>query len=317
MKKSAIAFYNTENFFDFTDDPKKFDNEYSPSGSLKWTQKRYENKLRKISNVISEIGKKETNWPPLFIGLAEIENEKVLKDLIYSQNLAEYNYNFIHFESLDERGIDNALLYRKSYIQPIHSEPIRMTFETDSGRIDYTRDMLYVKLRLEEKILHTFVVHLPSRRDDDVNLCFRNLLLETLRNRVDQIFEEEPNASIILMGDFNGNPNDEHAMRILKINGNPEISDTEMYNPMLKIGHGRGSLKHLGEWILFDQIIFSKSFLSTDNGNITFEKAEIYNDNSIRDWDRKFKGSPFRTYAGTKYLGGYSDHFPVYAIINY
>lgn len=319
MNSAAIAFYNTENFFDTIDDPEKYENEYTPEGSRKWTQKRYENKVWKISSVISEIGMKETGAPPLFIGLAEIENDTVLKDLINSEHLVDFGYDFIHFDSPDERGIDNALLYRKEFIEEIKSEPIRLIYRKppDFTSVDYSRDILYSKISFSHQVLHVFVVHLPSRRDVDVNREFRNQFLGEIRNRVNEVLLFDPDAQIVVMGDFNGNPNDSDAVEILQTTFDKEIHGEELYNPMMGMMYKTGSLKHEGRWILFDQILFTQSFLVESNPKLKFDSAHIYNDRSVQDWNRRFKGSPFRTYAGTKYLGGYSDHFPVYAILNY
>lgn len=319
MSLGVIGFYNTENFFDVADDPDKFENEYTPEGSRKWTQNRYENKVWKIASVISELGFKETGSPPLFLGLAEIENDSVLKDLINSEHLKEFNYDFIHFDSLDERGIDNAILYRKDLIELIKSEPIRLVYRNPENYddTDFSRDILYAKFKLGGSEIHSFVVHLPSRRDVDVNRNFRNEILMKIRIRVDQILEVDPQAQIVVMGDFNGNPNDSDARLILKTTDVLNFTSNEMYNPMIQMFPKKGSLKHEGRWILFDQILFSQSFFERTVGGILFHSAHIYNDRSVQDWNRRFKGSPFRTYAGKKYLGGYSDHFPVYAIINY
>jgi endonuclease/exonuclease/phosphatase family metal-dependent hydrolase len=310
--KSTIAFYNTENFFDTEDDPEKFDNEFTPDGSRKWTQKRYENKVWKISHLLNEIGKNETGEPPAIIGLAEIENRKVLNDLIQSENLKQFDYQFIHFESKDERGIDNAVLFRPEKVKLLHSEPLQYIIPED-----FTRDVVYTKFQLTDFRLHLMVVHLPSRRDDDLNRDFRNLILNKIKLKTTEILQSESNAYILVMGDFNGNPDDPDAHGILKTNGLNEIADGEFFNPMVNLMKNGGSLKHKGQWILFDQMLFSKSFLSEKSSGIKIETTKIYNEKSIQDWDRKFKGSPFRTFAGTKYLGGYSDHFPVYTILNY
>lgn len=319
MNQFSIAFYNTENFFDTKDDPAKYENEYTPEGSRKWTQKRYENKVWKISSVISELGLKETGEPPLFVGLAEIENDSVLKDLIHSEYLLEYKYDFVHFNSLDERGIDNAILYRKNLINLIKSEPIRLVYRNPDNYddTDFSRDILYAQFEFKGNLIHTFVVHLPSRRDVDVNRGFRNEFLSEIRKRVDEILLMDDQAHIVVMGDFNGNPNDIDAQNILKTTLDKEFTNENLYNPMLGMMYKTGSLKHEGRWILFDQILFSSSFFIDKDKNIGFNSAHIYNDRSVQDWDRRFKGSPFRTYAGSKYLGGYSDHFPVYAILNY
>ncbi len=319
MKSGVIGFYNTENFFDTKDDPDKFENEYTPEGSRKWTLKRYENKVWKIGSVISELGVAETGSPPLFIGLAEIENDTVLNDLVNSEHLKEYNYNFIHFDSLDERGIDNAILYRKDLIDLIKAEPIRLVYRNPENYddTDFSRDILYAKFKLGFREIHSFVVHLPSRRDVDVNRNFRNEFLTEISSRINRVLSIDSQAHIVVMGDFNGNPNDVDAQTILKTTDDISFTSGKMYNPMLTMFPKSGSLKHSGRWILFDQLLFSQSFFLENDENIRFRSAHIYNDRSVQDWDRRFKGSPFRTYAGSKYLGGYSDHFPVYAIINY
>lgn len=319
MNLGAVGFYNTENFFDVTNDPEKNAHEYSPEGSRKWTQKRYENKVWKIGSVISELGLKETGEPPLIVGLAEVENQVVLEDLIRSEHLAAHNYGYIHFESRDERGIDNAILYRKDLVQLQHSEPMPFSYlkPPDFISTDFSRDVLYVQLKLGAQHLHLFVLHLPSRRDLDVNREFRNIILKEIKNKVNEILHQDANAQVILMGDFNGNPNDVDAKEILQTSKEHEIGHNELFNPMLEMFPKNGSLKHEGRWILFDQILFSKTFLEKSGEGMRFQSAHIYNDRSVQDWDRRFKGSPFRTFAGSKYLGGYSDHFPVYAIINY
>lgn len=317
MNSFSVAFYNTENFFDVYDNPKKFDEDYSPTGNRKWTQERYANKVLKISGVISELGLKETGAPPLIVGLAEVESKRVLKDLVDSVHLKEFEYNYVHFESKDERGIDNALLYRREFFDHVESFPISNSFMRENGREDFSRDILYSKLHFQNNVLHNFVIHLPSRRDNDYNKEFRNRVLITLRKKVDELLDENPSAYILIMGDFNGNPTDMDAREILKTTEESDFQDLELYNSMLPLRFGKGSLKHEGKWILFDQMLFSKSFFKSPENFLKFKSVHIYQDKSVQDWDRRFKGSPFRTYLGTKYLGGYSDHFPIYAILNY
>lgn len=316
MKSAVIAFYNTENFFDVHDDAHKFDDFYTKNGQLKWDQKRYNDKVRKISKVIGDIGVKQTTEPPLIMGLAEIEGKRVLNDLIYSDNLLEWNYDYIHFESKDERGIDNAILYRTDKISVIKSSPIQTVFHRENEIQDFTRDVLYVKFLLEEMEIHTFTVHLPSRRNDNANLEFRNKILEVLRMKVDEILVDDPHAYILIMGDFNGNPNNEFAQSILKTNSNKDMFDDELYNPMLNLGYGIGTLKFKGKWQMYDQMLFSKQFF-IEQKKLNYHSTHIYNEQMIRESKGKFIGYPFRTFAGRKYLGGYSDHFPIFTILNY
>lgn len=313
MKTATIAFYNTENFFN---DGDKLDDSFIIKGNLEWNRKRYEDKVQKISEVISVIGVKETGEPPLFIGLAEIEGKSVLKDLVSSEYLFPWKYDYIHFDSKDERGIDTALLYRKEHISIIEVIPIRESFTTKKGRIDFTRDVLYVKFELEKGVIHSFIIHLPSRRDNNTNSEFRNSMLRKIRAKVEEILEENPDANIVLMGDFNGNPNDEFSRSILKSTPDLEPMSDELYNPMLTIGYGVGTMLYDGRWQLFDQMLFSKHFLSAES-TLKYQSTHIYNSQIISEQDGKCKGAPFRTFAGIKYLGGYSDHFPVFAILNY
>lgn len=317
MKPFSIAFYNTENFFDIYENSKKFDNDYLPTGNRKWTKERYDNKVLKISGVISELGLKETGEPPLFIGLAEIENKRVLRDLVESVHLKDFNYEYVHFESQDERGIDNALLYRRDFFENVQSIPLSNSFLRENGREDFSRDILYSKFQLKNTLIHCFIVHLPSRRDNDFNKEFRNLILNTLRKKVDELLDKDPSAYVMVMGDFNGNPTDVDAQAILNTTDLDDFEINQLYNPMMQIGFGMGTLKYEGKWILFDQMLFSKSFFNSNENSLKFQSIHIYKDKSVQDWDRRFKGSPFRTYVGNKYLGGYSDHFPIYAILNY
>ena len=316
MKSAAIAFYNTENFFDVHDDKDKFDDFYTKNGKLEWNLERYNAKVRKISKVISEIGRKQTVEPPLFIGLAEVEGKRVLNDLIYSNQLIHWKYDYVHFESKDERGINNAMLYRTDKISVVKSSPISTVFYRENGIEDFTRDVLYVKFLLEEIEIHTFTVHLPSRRNDNANVEFRNQILEVLRNKVDEILRDDPHAYVLIMGDFNGNPNNEFARSILKTQAGKDLLNNELYNPMLTIGYGVGTLKFEGKWQLFDQILFSKQFFNED-GKLKYHSTQIFNEQMVREWEGKYRGYPFRTFAGIKYLGGYSDHFPIFTILNY
>lgn len=315
MKPQTLAFYNTENFFDAYKDFHPSDPAFRRNGARGWNAERYQHKLKNISEVIAEIGQVETGEMPLLVGLAEIEGKRVLSDLVQSKALSKGAYDFVHYESEDERGIDNAILYRKNWAKPILSAPIRSSFLKDNGREDFTRDILYVAFQIQEKILHTFTLHLPSRRNDNANEDFRNLILQTLREHIDQLFAKDPAANIVLLGDFNGNPNDADARSILQTSVLKNEENKDLYNPMLSIGHGIGTTMHQGNWLLYDQMIFSKAMLSTES-EIAFQSMHIYTSEKIMDRRRKFQGVPFRTFQGKRYLGGFSDHFPIFAIIN-
>ncbi|MDG3583265.1 endonuclease/exonuclease/phosphatase family protein [Galbibacter pacificus] len=306
----TIAFYNLENLFDTLNDPHILDDDFTEDGRLNWTKERYENKIHKLAMAISKIGKESNEAPPVVIGLAEVENKKVLNDLVNAGPLVKHNYNFAHFNSPDERGIDTALLYRKEYFEFIDAEPIPLLVY-DKGHIrDRTRDILYVVGKLNNERVHIFVNHWPSRRQGAEETSYKRITAANrVTARIGQIKKEEENPRLIIMGDFNDDPN------------SPSIKEhllqPDLYNPMetLLIPLERGSLTHKANWNLFDQIMISTNFFDVSNNNLKFLKADILDVHFLEEWNEKYKGFPFRTYVGKKYLGGYSDHFPVYILL--
>ncbi|MXV37311.1 endonuclease [Flavobacteriaceae bacterium Ap0902] len=312
----TIAFYNCENLFDPFNDPAKLDREFTPSGYRKWTLERYENKINKLAMTISKIGEEETNHLPALIGLSEVENGSVLKDLINTPYLKEVNYDFVHYDSYDERGIDVALLYNQDLFHVIHSEPIHPPMlDHGSGR-DLTRDVLYVKGELLNKEIHLFVLHLPSQRDEKFNDLKRDAITTKLREKINHIFQDETEPAIMVMGDFNASPDSKSLKRNLLTQKNRWFdSKTNLYNPMELFGmQNKFTNMHGKHKLLFDQMLFSYKFLKVENKPSLY-KAEVFNPHFLQEWSRKRKGQPFRTYAGRKYLGGYSDHFPIYSIL--
>jgi len=305
--KISIAFYNLENFFDTDDDPLTDDNPFTPKGVMHWVKKRFQRKSKKIAYVISKIGVDKTGEPPILLGLAEIENKKVLNKIIKQKSLKAYDYNFVHFDSGDRRGMDVALLYRKRIIDVLDSHAYPLTLYDDSGNPYKTRDILYVKIQYMTDEWHLFINHWPSRREGDFESDFkRQKAAERLSELIDYVYYENPEAKFIIMGDFNTDPNDPHLVKI--------ISERHFFNPATKLFIKQtGSLNHQGKWHLFDQIIFSSHFKETDNFHLINYK--IFSPEYIKTWKGKYKNTPFRTYKGRKYQGGYSDHFPVYAVL--
>lgn len=310
MKSSEelILFYNTENFFPPDTKPvHKLDP--TKSGLWNWDERRYKNKLHKIANVFRLVEEKEGVLPVL-IGISEIQNDSVIEELIA---LEPFNskYGYVHYDSMDERGVDVALCYDKSKVEIIHSEPISYFFPFDDDPDDYdtTRDVLFCKVKLNEEILNIFVVHLPSKRDKDINKSKRNHILTDLRNRIFEIINNEK-ESVIICGDFNDNPNEE-LIKNVQIDKN---SNKILRNPFEILFENKNySTFHYKHGLLFDQIMLSVDFFNSTK--IQFLEAKVFNPREISNWDKKFKGRPFRTYAGTRYIGGYSDHFPVFVKI--
>lgn len=305
----TVAFYNLENLFDVYDDELTNDNDFLPDSVKRWTPKRYNNKLRKLGLAISNIGKDKTNNIPALIGLAEVENNLVLDDLLASKHLHDLPYDYVHFDSPDERGIDVALLYNTSVFEVEVSEVFPVNIYDNDGCIDYTRDILLVTGFLNSERVQIIVNHWPSRHDGELETEPKRLLAaETASEIIQRIKHEDSDAKIIVMGDFNDDPFSKSITHL--------VNSSDLYNPMKTLlSDDSGTTKHYDEWNLFDQILFSTNFFETATGTLSFESADLFDEDFLKQFRGPFKGSPFRTYVGKKYKGGYSDHFPVYIVL--
>ncbi len=308
QKKVSIAFYNLENLFDTEDDPNTLDDDFTSDGYKNWNDSRYSKKLNKLSRVISQIGFKETLQAPALLGVAEVENKEVLLRLTETKDLKDLGYDVVHYDSPDERGIDVGLLYRREYFEVIDSETVSVYLESEHGERDYTRDILHVTGNLQGVKIHVIVNHWPSRRSGvEESEPKRITAAQKNRSIIENIQAEDPEARIIVMGDFNDGPHNNSIKN--------HLVQRDLYNPMVFLStRYEGSLNHDFEWYLFDQIILSTNFMRLHDNPLTYEASNIYNEHYLTEFKGRFKGNPFRTYAGKRYLGGYSDHFPVYCI---
>lgn len=302
----SVAFYNLENLFDTINDPKILDDDFTPKGNRRWTYRRYKRKIKKLGSTISKIGLKKSLYSPAIIGVAEVENKRVLYDLIQSKHLKKEHYDFVHYDSSDERGIDVALLYKKELFELISSETFTLFVTNENGKRDFTRDILLVEGKLNGELVYTIVNHWPSRGESKETTEIKRIkAAKTVHQMVEKIYEKTKNPKIIIMGDFNDNPNNKSVKTHLK--------KDLFYNPMQALlDKGKGSLSYKGNWFLFDQILFSKNFFETKKNTHSFKYAKIFDKYFLKKWQGRNKGIPFRTFIGKKYLGGFSDHFPVY-----
>jgi predicted extracellular nuclease len=318
FEQYTVAFYNVENLFDAIKDTHVLDGDFTEFGRKNWTENRYQKKLTKISDAISKIGFELTGKLPAIVGLAEVENKKVLHDLITQPKLAQSTYDFIHYNSPDERGIDVALLYDTRVFIPSHSEPLVIHLENEDGVRDATRDILYVEGVLAGTPVHIYVNHWPSRRDgtettDAKRVEVASQLIQHIETkdpkskRTDQHIEINEAHHVIIMGDFNDDPENNSIKEGILPKGFDNITAP------LKKFH-RGSLNHQFKWNLFDQIMISESLHNDVPNSLYFHKADIFDDIMLRQWKGKYRGQPARTFAGRNYKGGYSDHFPVFAL---
>ncbi|MEN8124731.1 MAG: endonuclease/exonuclease/phosphatase family protein [Bacteroidota bacterium] len=316
-KIRTIAFYNVENLFDTIDNPETFDEDFTNKGKNHYTSKIYWEKIKNTGRVISEIGKDKTKTSPTIIGLAEIENNDVLKDLVRSKYLKNIQYQIIHFDSPDMRGIDVALLYQEKYFTPISQEKFEVKLWEESGKRIFTRDILLVSGFLDNELFHILVNHWPSRRGGQIRSNQKRAKAAYVVQQImDKIKNENKNAKIIVMGDFNDDPNDESIKTGLKSLGYiNKLENENLFNPMQNMyKNGLNTLGYRDGLNLFDQILMSFQCVSLykNFNNYKFYKAGIYNPKYIISQSGRYKGYPFRSFQNNNYTGGYSDHFPVY-----
>ncbi len=311
-----IAFYNLENLFDTIDDPNTEDSEFLPDSKLNWDTKKVSKKIENISKVLLGIGK--TN-PPEIIGLCEVENQNILTDLIQLSDLKKHNYQIIHKESPDFRGIDVALIYRQEKYTPIKNEWIKINFPFDP---DYTtRDILYSEGKLVNgDTVHIFVNHWTSRwGGQEVTEAKRIYIAKLIKSKTDQILENNPHANIIIMGDLNDNPTDKSLTEGLKcISLNGSAKNNKLYNLSApKYSNGEGSL-YYKSWDLFDQMIVSGNLLNKQSKtSVHGSTHNIFKEDWVLFTDNKGNKRPSRTASGGKYYGGYSDHLPVWIELDF
>jgi len=311
----SIAFYNVENLFDTENDTLIFDDDRTPEGKDNWTLERYAKKLRDISKVISEIGSEITKTSPDIVGLSEVENLKVIEDLINHPNLQTKDYAIVHYDSPDERGIDVALLYKREAFLPTSFASHRLLLIDDDDKRNYTRDQLVVGGLLDNERMYFLVNHWPSRSGGEARSKPNRMAAAKLNKRIiDSLQRLDATAKIISMGDFNDDANNDSFKKILKTKGKQRQLETgDLFNPMEKLyKKGVGSLAYRDKWNLFDQIYFTENLLRPKGGNYRFWKVGVFNKPYLVSKKGQYKGYPFRTYAGGSYAGGYSDHFPVY-----
>lgn len=312
--------YNVENLFDTYDDPLTIDEEFTPKGARHWTKQKFEIKIARIAKVIAAVGE---GRPPFLIGLCEIENESVLKTLTEASILKNFSYKFKHFESPDPRGVDVGLLYQQTIFTPIEAKAVPVRYV--SGRA--TRDILYVSGTIfGADTLHVFVCHFPSRLGGAAaSEPKRCRAAEHLKQKTDSLFSQNKNAKIVIMGDFNDYPNDRALREVLQAQ-NPQNVPAGgvfrgLYNMAAPIEESGGVCSHKfqGQWGMLDHIIVSAALLSAENGlRIPAKSASVFAPDFLLENDAANMGKmPKRTFVGSRYNDGFSDHLPVFIDFNF
>lgn len=318
FKIAAIGFYNLENLFDTLDSPTTNDADFLPGGRLHWNTEKYWSKQGNLAKVISQLGTERTPDGLALLGVCEIENRSVLEDLVAHPLLKNRNYQIVHYESPDERGIDVGLLYQPKYFTVTGSKSIPVyLFEKDSAR-DYTRDVLYVSGQFDGEPLHVLVNHWPSRSGGESASAWRRAEAARMcRQVVDSLTALDPNAKIIVMGDLNDDPNNKSLTQVLRaVRSTEKMKAGEMYNPMYDLFmNGEGTLAYRDAWNLFDQTVLSRGLVWKKAGGWQFFKPVVFRQPWLFQEEGAFRGYPLRTFVGDIFLNGYSDHLPVYTLL--
>lgn len=305
----TIAFYNVENLFDLEDEPGKMDEEFMPNSEKKWNQERYIKKLNDLSKVLSSINRNEL---PEIIGLCEVENKKVVEDLVKTGQLVNGKYKVVHYGSPDFRGIDCALVYRSDEFMVINSFPIKVNFKDEPNYL--TRDILYVKGKTKNREeFHIFVNHWPSRIGGTEQTEFKRIEVATiLKGKIDSIQTTDALANIVVLGDMNDEPSNNSLAKILMAQ-KPETLNADFVNLMFPVQkNGKGSYVYQGNWNMLDNIVVSKSLLDEKGFKCVDKKGFVFHEDWMEFKNKDGQISPNRTYGGPNYYGGISDHFPVY-----
>lgn len=303
-----VMFYNVENLFDTIDDPLIRDEEYLPESELEWVSWKYYDKTNKLAQVIANVGGMEL---PDIVGVCEIENRGVLQNLVKAAPLEKGNYKIVHYDSPDRRGIDVGFLYRAEKFRLLYSHNLRLNLDADTNF--KTRDILYVKgIAFQEDTLHLFVNHWPSRSGgQEASEPKRMAAADLLKKTTDSIFQVQPNAKILIMGDLNDTPRNKSVFDVLGAS-NDTCENGRLVNLMYQADKDLGTHKYRGEWAYLDQIIVSKGLMN-GNLNVSNSGATVFRGAFLLEEDTRYTGDfPFRAFRGPRYIGGFSDHLPVF-----
>ena len=332
QKSQVIGFYNLENLFDTYHDEGKNDYEFLPDGANQWTEAKYEKKLHNMATVIKAM-KDENKVFHTILGVSEVENRHVLEDLVSQPEIADANYQIVHYDGPDRRGVDVALLYRPDQFKLIESKSIPYDFDSpdikfslDTAAQNYfrTRDLLLVRGTIGDEMFGFFVAHLPSRiggKSDDL----RSRGAEIIYNEAMKLMAEYPEIKIVVMGDMNDDPTD--ASLATYLHGKAEIKDVgkgDFFSPFLTmLAAGYGSLAYQGVWSIFDCILVNSNLASPPDGTFGIKPivnrkyyARIFHEPFMTEQEGQYKGQPKRTFSNGVFIGGYSDHYPTYIVVS-
>lgn len=337
----GVAFYNLENLFDTLHDVGKNDYEYLPDGRNKWGKMKYEAKLHNMARVLSELCSDKLPYGPAVVGVAEVENAKVLEDLVRQPALAQKGWKYVDYPGVDRRGIECAFLYNprlfhldRSMIVPYYyspegkiDDPLLGFYTDEDGRVQahhelkgdttyITRGFLVMEGTLADEKMIFIVNHWPSR---GAGSEARERAAYQVRCLKDALMAQSPEAKVVIMGDMNDDPGNKSMKTVLRcVSEKSDVKNpTDLYNPWYNTLYkvGQGTLLYDGKWNLFDQIVLSGNLIGDDRSSLKFFRHGIFMRDYLFQQEGRYKGNPLRTHAGGVWLNGYSDHLPTYVYL--
>ena len=326
-----IGFYNLENLFDTYHDDGKNDYEYLPDGGNQWTEAKYQKKLANMAHVIAAMKEDNGVWHTV-LGVSEIENRHVLEDLVSEPEIAAANFQIVHYDGPDRRGVDVGMLYDPSKFTLLDSESIPFTFENSEVQFEMTpeeqanfrtRDILMAHGLIGGEHFAVYVCHLPSRIGGK-GVDTRARGGEIIYGHARKMMEKYPGIKVVVMGDMNDNPTDPSMAIYLRGRETmEEMTEEDFFSPflsMLKAGYS--SLYYRGESNIYDCILVSHSLAKAPAGTWQIQPiikgkyyGRIFTKPFMTNQSGQYKGTPFRTFSGGAFVGGYSDHYPTYIVI--
>ncbi len=334
-KTYVIGFYNLENLFDTYHDEGKNDYEYLPDGGNQWTETKYRKKLSNMASVIAAMAKDNGRFHTV-LGVSEIENRHVLEDLVMEPAIAEANYQIVHYDGPDRRGVDVALLYKPEQMTVVETESLPFDFNSENIEFSMTpeeqenfrtRDILMVHGIIDGEHFAFYVCHLPSRLGDK-GQDLRARGGEIAYEHAMKMQQKYPGIKVVVMGDMNDNPDD--ASMAVYLRGKEKIEDVgpeDFFSPFLSMFKaGYGSLAYRGEWCIFDCILVNNALVHAPEGTLRIlpiikkRRNQFYGRIFVKPFMANQKGpykdTPFRTFSGGAFIGGYSDHYPTYIVVS-
>lgn len=323
QKPYMVVFYNLENFFDTINDPETRDDEFTPDGSRKWNTVKYNKKLNNMERVLFDIASVQKTYPAV-IGVSEVETRGVLEDIVSTPKLAPANYRIVHYDSPDRRGIDVGFLYRPDIfkLEGCAEIPFKMP-----GQPNFlTRGFVTMWGTIDDEPFFFLVSHWPSRLGGkEASSPKREAAGRAIRMIKDSVLKNNPSTKVVIMGDLNDDATDKSIVDPDCLGAKAKVKDLQtgdFYNPFIDVlKAGMGTLAYQDSWNLFDNIIVSENLVNDKEG-LRLKKSDgsKYNGYIFRrpymvQQSGQYRGYPLRTFVGTNFQDGFSDHFPVYIYI--